>query len=113
MFARPSVEVTSRLAVLLSLVVFTSAATEIIEASAYDLTDLGNPNPFPTRNLTAGNLFVTDLLVTDQATNASLGEMTGFCVVLRNGGPSQCQMTLRLASGTVQVGFASCRSWLS
>ena len=104
---------TWRLAVLLSLVAFTSAATEVIQASAYDLTDLGNPNPVPTRNLTAGNLFVTDLLVTDQATNGSLGEMTGFCIVLRDGGPSQCQMTLQLAPGTVQVACASCTLLLS
>ena len=99
-------EVISRFA-LLVVFAFSCASTaiETIRASAYDLTDLGNPNPVPTRNLTAGNLFVTDLLITDQATNASLGEMMGFCVVLRNGGPSQCQMTLQLASGTVQVGF--------
>ena len=90
-----------------------SAATETIQASVYDLTDLGNPNPVPIRNLTAGNLFVTDLLITDQATNASLGEMPGFCVVLRGGGPSQCQLTLQLASGTVQAGFASSRPLLS
>lgn len=59
--------------------------------------------PTPTKNLTAGAVVISQLVLTDQGTNATVGESLGFCVALRDAGPSQCQITLQLASGTVQV----------
>lgn len=96
-----------------------SASTEVIQGYAYrgDAYDIINPvprydrGPTPTNNLTAGAATVSDLLITEQATNASVGKALGFCVALRDGGPSQCQITIQLASGTVQVDlldFAFC-----
>lgn len=84
------------------------ASTEVIQGYAYrggicDVTNPADRSSTPTKNLTAGSISVSDLLTTDQASNATIGEALGFCVALRNGGPSQCQLTLQLGSGTVQA----------
>lgn len=41
--------------------------------------------------------------VNAEASNATIGSVLGFCTVLRDVGPSQCQYTIQLASGSVQV----------
>ena len=97
--------------VLVYTAVYAAASTEVIQGYAYrgDIYDDTNPvprserGPTPNKNLTAGAVTVSDLLITQQATNASVGEALGFCVALRDGGPSQCQLTTQLASGTIQV----------
>lgn len=55
-------------------------------------------------SVTAGQTFTTNFIVNDQATNATLGTIMGFCVALRpQGQPCMCQSTAQLASGTLQV----------
>lgn len=94
---------TLRLLTLVCLIALASASTEILQGNIYDLTNLADPSPNPKHNLTAGNVYASDFLVNQPSTNATLGEALGFCVALRTGGPSQCQYTLQLASGTVQA----------
>ena len=53
-------------------------------------------------NLQAGQSYVANFQVNAQPSNATVGNV-GFCVVLRNVGLSQCQYTIKLAPGTVQV----------
>ena len=97
--------------ILACFAAYASASTELIQGyvfrgADYDITGSVprfERGPEPTKNLTAGAVVISQLLVTDQATNATIGESLGFCVALRDGGPSQCQITLQLASGTVQV----------
>ena len=85
----------------LALLLFWSTvqgATSVIEANLY-ITDSVNART----GFKAGEMFVLNSQLRDQATNASIGTSLGFCVNLRDGGPSQCQMTLHFASGAVQV----------
>ena len=56
-----------------------------------------------TTSLAAGQLYVIELLITDVATNATIGNWLGYCVALRSDGLSQCQYTVQLAEGTLQV----------
>lgn len=52
----------------------------------------------------AGQSFAVNFLMTDRATNATIGTILGFCVALRpQGQPCMCQSTGQLASGTLQV----------
>ena len=73
-----------------------------IEANVY-VTDSANIDVVNVTSIQAGQTFVLDFLLTDQASNATVGAVLGFCVVLRSQGPSQCQYTVQLASGTIQV----------
>ena len=81
----------------------------IMPAAATDATIKGNVFITDTANfvkvssIIAGEALVIDFLLTDQATNATLGNILGFCVALRSNGPSQCQYTVQLAPGTVQA----------
>ena len=75
------------------------AKAATINVNAY-LTDSTITN---VTSVTAGQTSTIDLLLTDQATNATVGSVLGFCVALRSQGPSQCQYTTHLASGTLQV----------
>ena len=96
--------------VLACFAVCASASTEVIQGYVYRAPDYDITRPSPggergttTKNLTAGAITVSHLLINQQATNFTVGEALGYCVALRDGGPSQCQLTLQLASGTVQV----------
>lgn len=97
--------------ILACFAAYASASTEVIRGyvfrgADYDITGSVprfERGPAPTKNLTAGAVVISQLVFTDQATNATIGESLGFCVALRDGGPSQCQITLQLASGSVQV----------
>ena len=97
--------------ILACFAAYISAATEVIQGyvfrgADYDITrsvPRFERGPTPTKNLTAGGVVISQLLLTDQATNATIGESLGLCVALRDGGPSQCQITLQLAPGAVQV----------
>lgn len=81
----------------------------IMPAAATDATIKGNVFITDTANfvnvssIIAGEALVIDFLLTDQATNATLGNILGFCVALRSNGPSQCQYTVQLAPGTLQA----------
>ena len=102
----------------LQMLTSASAAVQVIEGYAYrgasyDVTNPADSKPTPAHNLTAGNVYVSDLLITSQSTNATIGEALGYCVVLRNGGPNMRQLTLQLPSGTVQVRRLSKSSDLS
>ena len=87
-----------------------------VAVRATDVTLQGNTyivdaaNFVNTTSLTAGQPFVLDLLATDQATNATLGSVLGYCVPLRATGPSQCQYTVQLASGTLQASYPYVRT---
>lgn len=60
-------------------------------------------------SVTAGQSFVYSFIVNDQATNATLGDIMGFCVALRpQGQPCMCQSTAQLAAGTLQVTSLGC-----
>ena len=97
--------------ILACFAAYASASTEVIQGyvfrgANYDITGSVprfERGPTPTKNLTAGAVVISQLVLTDQATNATIGESLGFCVALRDGGPSQCQITLQLAPGAVQV----------
>lgn len=55
-------------------------------------------------SVAAGQTFAINFLMTDRATNATIGTILGFCVALRpQGQPCMCQSTGQLASGTLQV----------
>ena len=81
-------------AIGLSLV---GAEEATINVKAY-LTDSTITN---VTSVTAGQTSVNNLLLADQATNATIGSVLGFCVAFRSQGPSQCQYTTQLASGTL------------
>ena len=91
------------LALCASAVVLPAEATEatinakvyITDATGIDLTDVAT--------IKAGQTFVLNFLLADQATNATVGSVMGFGVVLRSKGPSQVQYTVQLASGSLQV----------
>lgn len=86
-----------------SAVVFPADATEAtISANVY-VTDSAGIDVTNVTSITAGQTFVLNFLLTDQATNATIGSVLGACVVLRSQGPSQCQYTAQLASGALQV----------
>ena len=76
-------------------------ATDItLQGSTYILDSAGFIN---TTSLTVGQPTVLDLLATDQATNATIGNILGYFVPLRPTGPFQVQYTVQLASGTLQA----------
>ena len=55
-------------------------------------------------SVTAGQSFAANFIMTDRATNATIGTIMGFCVALRpKGQPCMCQSTGQLASGALQV----------
>lgn len=72
-----------------------NANVYVTEATGVDLTNV--------TTIEAGQSFVLNLLLTDQATNATIGSILGFGVVLRSQGPFQVQYTVQLASGSLQV----------
>ena len=76
----------------------TRAATDVIKANLYVTDSLNTMTGFK-----AGESFVLNSQIRDQATNATVGAELCACVNLRDGGPSQCEITLQFASGTVQV----------
>ena len=91
------------LALCASAVVLPADAAEAtINANVY-VTDATGIDLTNVTTITAGQTFVLNLLLTDQATNATIGSVLGFGVVLRSQGPFQVQYTLQLASGSLQV----------
>ena len=86
---------------------FSVAAVDL--AKATDVTIEGNSYATDSANfvnvssLVPGQAHVFDLLLTEQTTNATLGNFLGFCVDLRSDNLNQCQYTLQLAEGTLQV----------
>ena len=79
-----------------------AAMDTTINANVY-ATDSANIDVKNVTSILAGQTFVLNFLLTDQASNATIGELLGYCVVLTSQGPSQCQFTAQLASGTIQV----------
>lgn len=91
------------LALCASAVALPSEAAEAtINANVY-VTDSTGIDLTNVTTITAGQTFVLNLLLADQATNATIGSAMGFGVVLRPQGPSQVQYTVQLASGSLQV----------
>lgn len=78
------------------------AADVTINANVY-VTDSAGIDLTNVTTITAGQTFVLNLLLTDQATNATIGSVMGFGVVLRPQRPFQVQYTVQLASGSLQV----------
>ena len=88
-----------------SAVVLPTDATEAtVNANVY-VTDSTGTDLTNVTTITAGQTFVLNLLLADQATNATIGSVLGLGVVLRSQGPFQVQYTVQLASGTLQVSF--------
>ena len=84
-----------------TLVYSTKAATDTLQGQIYLMDSVRQIQNYT--SLTAGQSYVADFQVNGQPSNATIGNVLGFCVVLRNVGPSQCQYTIQLASGTIQV----------
>lgn len=85
-----------------AVIVPLEAADVTINANVY-VTDSAGIDLTNVTTITAGQTFVLNLLLTDQATNATIGSVMGFGVVLRPQGPFQVQYTVQLASGSLQV----------
>lgn len=91
------------LALCASAVLLRSDAAEVtINANIY-VTDSTGIDLTNVTTITAGQIFVLNMLLADQATNATIGSVMGFGVVLRSQGPFQLQYTIQLASGSLQV----------
>ena len=85
----------------LALLHSATAATDVLQGDIYLMDSFNQVQNYTT--LTAGQTYVAIFQVQDQASNATIGTVFGFCTVLRDVGPSQCQYTIQLASGSVQV----------
>ena len=79
----------------------TSAASQVIEGEIYLMDSVHQTQNYT--NLQAGQIYTANFQVNAQPSNATVGSVLGYCVVLRDVGPAQCQYTIQLASGTVQV----------
>ena len=96
----------------LAALAFFCVAVCAVPAAATDATIRGSVYITDTANfvnvtsVSAGKTFVIDFVATDQAKNATIGNLLGFCVALRSNGPSQCQYTVQLTSGTIQASRA-------
>ena len=84
------------------------AATDIVQANLY-VTDSPVGQALGA-NVTAGETLVADFQLRDVQTNATLGNSLGYCILLRDAGPNQCQYTIQFASGTIQVGHSRTKS---
>ena len=83
-------------------------ATEVtINANVY-ITDSAGIDITNVTSIAAGQTFVLNSFITDQATNATIGSILGSYVVLRPQGPFQVQQTVQLSSGSLQVIRSSC-----
>lgn len=91
-------------ACILTSLIAAEASREVIQGNIY-VTDSVGVGPDYTSNLSAGSTYIANFLYTAQPSNTTVGSSLGFCTILRDSGPSQCQYTLQLASGTVQVHF--------
>lgn len=80
-----------------------NAATDVLQGNIYLMDYVNQVQNYTT--LTAGQSYVASFQVNAQFSNATIGTVCGFCTVLRDVGPSQCQYTIQLASGSVQVLF--------
>jgi len=78
-----------------------TAATDVLQGDIYLMDSVHQIDNYT--DLKAGQSYVANFQVNDQASNATIGSVLGFCTVLRDVGPSQCQYTIQLASGSVQV----------
>lgn len=88
--------------------VATADASQVtINANVY-ITDSANIDLKNVTSIAAGQTFVLNSLLTEQATNATIGSILGFYVVLRSKGPFQVQQTVQLSSGSLQVIRHSC-----
>ena len=85
-----------------------SAVTDVVQANLY-VTDSPAGQAYGA-NVTAGEPLVADFQLRDLQTNATLGNSLGYCILLRNAGPNQCQYTIQFASGTIQVGHSRIQS---
>lgn len=83
-------------------VVPAGAAEVTINAKVY-ITDSAGIDLTNVTSIAAGQTFVLNSLLTDQATNATIGFILGSYMVLRPQGPFQVQQTVQLSSGSLQV----------
>ena len=86
---------------LATLAYSTTAASDVLQGDIYLEDSVRQIQNYT--SLTAGQSYVANFQVNAQASNATMGNVMGFCMVLRDVGPAQCQYTIQLASGTVQV----------
>ncbi len=82
-----------------------AAATDAVFQGDVYLT--GTANYANITSLKAGQTFGFEFLFTDQASNATIGNIFSACIQLN--GPSSCQTTVQLASGTIQAGLLTFR----
>lgn len=86
---------------LLATLQSATAATDVLQGDIYLMNSVHQIDNYT--DLKAGQSYVANFQVNAQASNATIGSVLGFCTVLRDVGPSQCQYTIQLASGSVQV----------
>ncbi len=86
---------------LLAMLHSATAATDVLQGDIYLMDSVHQIQNYT--DLKAGQSYVANFQVNAQASNATIGSVLGFCTVLRDVGPSQCQYTIQLASGSVQV----------
>lgn len=86
---------------LLALLHSANAATDVLQGDIHLMDSVNQISNYT--NLKAGQSYVAVFQVDAQPSNATSGTVFGFCTVLRDVGPSQCQYTIQLASGSVQV----------
>ena len=91
-----------RIACVLTVLFAAEASRVVIQGDTY-VTDSVNVGLDYTSNLTAGSTYIANFLYTAQPSNTTSGNSLGFCTILRDLGPSQCQYTLQLASGTIRI----------
>lgn len=95
-------------ATLATLLHLTVGDTDVIQGDIYLMSSVNQIQNYT--SLKAGQIYVANFDVRAQPSNATIGDVMGFCVVLRDIGPSQCQYTIQLASGTVQVRTDTCQA---
>ena len=92
----------TKLIAALCLVTGVSAASEKLVLLLYVASTATLPASI-SEGPAVGQTFVTNFLVTDYQTNATLGTELGFCTGIQPQGAQQCLVTMTFATGTVQV----------
>ena len=99
---RVSISLGARLVAALYMVAGASAASEKLILLVYVASAATLPAT-PSVGPAVGQTIITNFLLTDYQTNATLGTELGFCTGIQLQGAIQCLNTLTFATGTMQV----------